>query len=182
MHHAVPFVLISFMHLNIEIKARCTNPDHIRNYLNEHKAEFKGTDFQRDTYFNVPNGRLKLRQGNIENSLIQYERENQSGPKSSQVTLYKVENGDILRNVLLNALGEKVTVEKQREIYFIENVKFHLDKVPGLGSFAEIEAIDKDGTIGKERLQQQCEFYLRAFEIDEADLLTNSYSDMLLNQ
>lgn len=170
------------MHLNIEIKARCTNPDLIRNYLKENKANFKGTDFQRDTYFNVPNGRLKLRQGNIENSLIHYERENQSGPKSSHVSLYKVENGDVLRNVLLNALGEKVTVEKQREIYFIDNVKFHLDEVPGLGSFAEIEAIDNDGSIGKERLQEQCEFYLKAFGIAETDLLTDSYSDMLLNQ
>ncbi|MBI1782965.1 MAG: class IV adenylate cyclase [Sphingobacteriales bacterium] len=170
------------MHLNVEIKARCTNPDRIRNYLKENKADFKGTDLQRDTYFNVPTGRLKLRQGNIENSLIHYERENQSGPKSSHVSLYRVENGDVLRNVLLNALGEKVTVEKQREIYFIDNVKFHLDEVPGLGTFAEIEAIDKDGSIGKERLQEQCEFYLKAFGIKEIDLLTDSYSDMLLNK
>ncbi len=169
------------MHLNIEIKARCNNTAAIREYLLNNKAEFKGTDHQRDTYFNVPNGRLKLRQGNIENSLIHYERQNQSGPKSSQVSLYKVENGEQLRNVLLNALGEKVTVEKKREIYFIDNVKFHLDEVPGLGSFAEIEAIDLDGHIGKDRLQEQCEFYMQAFGIKEQDLLTNSYSDMLLN-
>lgn len=168
------------MHLNVEIKVRCSNPGFIRNYLKENKAEFKGTDYQRDTYFNVQNGRLKLRQGNIENALIHYERQNQSGPKSSQVSLYKVNDGDVLRNVLLSALGEKVTVEKKREIYFIDNVKFHLDEVPGLGSFAEIEAIDSDGTIGKERLQQQCEFYLKAFNINAKDLLTDSYSDMLM--
>ncbi|MBI2730224.1 MAG: class IV adenylate cyclase [Sphingobacteriales bacterium] len=168
------------MHLNIEIKARCSNPDFIRNYLVEHNADCRGTDHQQDTYFNVPSGRLKLRLGNIENSLIYYQRENQSGPKSSLVNLYKVENGNTLRTVLLNALGEKVTVEKKREIYFIDNVKFHLDEVPGLGSFAEIEAIDSDGTIGKEKLQEQCEFYLNAFEIKEDDLLTDSYSDMLM--
>lgn len=168
------------MHLNIEIKARCTNADVIRKYLTDNKAEFKGTDHQRDTYFNVPNGRLKLRQGNIENSLIHYERENQSGPKSSQVSLYKVTDGEILRNTLEKALGIKVVVEKKREIYFINNVKFHIDEVPGLGSFAEIEAIDTDGSIGKERLQEQCEFYLKAFGIKEQDLLTDSYSDMLM--
>ena len=169
-----------YMHLNIEIKARCYKPDAIRKYLLNNNAEFKGTDHQRDTYFNVPNGRLKLRQGIIENSLIHYERENQPGPKSSQVSLYKVTDGDILRNTLERALGIKVVVEKQREIYFIDNVKFHIDEVPGLGSFAEIEAIDTNGSIGKEKLQEQCEFYLKVFDIKEEDLLTDSYSDMLL--
>lgn len=168
------------MHLNIEIKARCTNPDSIRNYLKNNEADFKGTDHQTDTYFNVPGGRLKLRQGNIENTLIHYTRENQAGPKASEVSLYKVDNGDVLRNVLLKALGEKVTVEKRREIYFIENVKFHIDEVPGLGSFVEIEAIDTDGTIGKNRLQEQCEFFMKKFSIAEADLITDSYSDMLM--
>ncbi|MGE5108757.1 MAG: class IV adenylate cyclase [Sphingobacteriales bacterium] len=168
------------MHLNIEIKAKCANPDAIRQYLLNNHAEFKGTDHQRDTYFNVPNGRLKLRQGNIENSLIHYERENQSGPKSSQVSLYKVADGDILRNTLEKALSIKVVVEKKREIYFINNVKFHLDEVPNLGNFAEIEAIDTNGTIGKGKLQEQCEFYLKAFDIKEEHLLTDSYSDMLM--
>lgn len=168
------------MHLNIEIKARCTNPDSIRNYLKNNKADFKGTDHQCDTYFNVPGGRLKLRQGNIENTLIHYTRDNQAGPKASEVSLYKVENGDVLRNVLLKALGEKVTVEKTREIYFIQNVKFHIDEVPGLGSFVEIEAIDIDGSIGKNKLQEQCEFFMNRFSIEEADLITDSYSDMLL--
>jgi predicted adenylyl cyclase CyaB len=168
------------MHLNIEIKAKCNNPELIRKFLLENKADFKGTDHQTDTYFNVPHGRLKLRQGNIENSLIHYEREEKSGPKSSHVSLYKVTDGTTLKNTLVKALGIKVIVEKKREIYFIDNVKFHIDEVPGLGSFAEIEAIDLDGSIGKEKLQEQCSFYLQAFGIKEEDLLTSSYSDMLI--
>ncbi len=66
-----------------------------------------------------------------------------------------------------------------REIYFIENVKFHLDEVKGLGTFVEIEAIDSDGSIGKEKLLEQCNFYLQAFEIKDEDLLEKSYSDMV---
>ena len=62
------------MALNIEIKAKTNHSEFIRGYLQANKAEFKGTDFQADTYFNVPNGRLKLREGNIENNLIHYER------------------------------------------------------------------------------------------------------------
>ena len=44
----------------------------------------------------------------------------------------------------------------------------------------EIEAIDKDDSIGKDKLMEQCNFYLQAFRIPEEDLLTASYSDMLL--
>ena len=58
------------MALNIEIKAKTSQPEFIRNYLDHNKAEFRGTDLQTDTYFNVPNGRLKLREGNIEYNLI----------------------------------------------------------------------------------------------------------------
>jgi len=41
--------------------------------------KFQGLDHQIDTYFNVQKGRLKLREGNIENSLINYDRKNVSG-------------------------------------------------------------------------------------------------------
>jgi len=73
-------------------------------------------------------------------------------------------------------------VEKKREIYFIDNIKFHIDTVAGLGEFIEIEAIDEDGSIGKERLQDQCESYLKRFGVSEEDLIANSYSDLLLNR
>ncbi len=72
-----------------------------------------------------------------------------------------------------------MVVDKQREIYFIQNVKFHLDVVAGLGTFVEIEAIDSDGSIRKEELLQQCHHYMKLFEISETDLLSHSYSDLL---
>ena len=49
------------MHLNVEIKARCPDPERVRAILRQHGAEYKGLDHQVDTYFNVPQGRLKLR-------------------------------------------------------------------------------------------------------------------------
>ncbi len=168
------------MHLNVEIKARCADPAAIRNYLLSHKAEFKGTDHQTDTYFHVAHGRLKLRQGNIENSLIHYERSNQPGPKTSAVNMMKLTDGKTLHSVLSAALGVKTEVIKKREIYFIDNVKFHIDEVEGLGNFVEIEAIDFDGSVGEEKIRQQCEYYVKELQIEAADLLTHSYSDMLL--
>ena len=122
--------------LNVEIKAKCSNPSFIRQYLLSGNADFKGTDEQTDTYFNVPNGRLKLREGNIENNLIFYERSDQAGPKDSHFYLVKVDDAKGLKEVLAKSNGIKVVVQKKREIYYINNVKFHIDEVPGLGTFA----------------------------------------------
>ena len=167
-------------HLNIEIKARCANPQAIRDILQSQGADFHGIDHQTDTYFNVSRGRLKLREGNIENALVYYEREDQQGPKQSHVILYPTTPRGVLKEVLATSLGILVVVKKRREIYFIDNVKFHLDTVDGLGVFAEIEAIDKDGTVGRERLLAQCHAFLGMLQITPDDLVAVSYSDLLL--
>ncbi len=168
--------------LNIEIKARCSNLERIGQILIDEKADYKGLDHQIDTYFNVPKGRLKLREGNIENALIFYHRENISGPKKSRVQLYKTPPGSGLKEILHHSLGIKTRVEKDRKIFFIRNIKFHLDTVEGLGSFVEIEAIDKQGTMGQTKLVEQCERYIQKFGIAKSDLISLSYSDLLLKK
>ena len=167
-------------YLNVEIKARCTNPAFIRDYLLSNNAEFRGTDEQTDTYFHVPHGRLKLREGNIENNLIYYERSNQAGPKDSHFHLVKINDAARLKEALTKANGIKVVVKKKREIYYIGNVKFHIDEVPGLGSFVEIEAGNILADLSKEQLKEQCDYYLQAFNIQPEDLIEVSYSDMLM--
>ena len=165
--------------LNVEIKAHCSRPERIRELLKQKNASFIGTDHQIDTYFQTAKGRLKLRQGNIENALIYYERDDKQGPKSSQVKLYKPRDNESLHHLLSHALDVQIVVDKQREIYFIDNVKFHIDRVKGLGNFVEIEAIDEDGSHSMDQLQAQCDHYISLFEIREQDLLANSYSDLL---
>jgi adenylate cyclase, class 2 len=168
--------------LNVEIKAKCNDASFIRNYLLSNGADVKGTDEQMDTYFNVPNGRLKLREGNIENNLIYYERTNQTGPKSSYFQLVKIEDAVGLKEVLTKSNGVKVVVKKIREIYYINNVKFHIDEVPGLGSFIEIEAGNILNDLQQQELQEQCIFYMAQFEILEKDLISESYSDMIIKK
>jgi predicted adenylyl cyclase CyaB len=87
-----------------------------------------------------------------------------------------------LKEILIKALGILVVVDKKREIYFIDNVKFHIDVVENLGTFVEIEAIDNVGNIGKDKLLQQCQFFLDLFEISQEDLISVSYSDLLLEK
>ena len=165
--------------LNIEFKAVTTRLDDLETLLKQHNPVFIGEDHQVDTYFNVHKNRLKLREGNIENALIHYERENTAGAKSSHVLLYQHQPDKILKEILIKTLGIKTVVDKRRKIYFINNVKFHFDTVAGLGTFVEVEAIDKDGTIGRDKLQAQCDKYAALFNIDTADFCSLSYSDMV---
>lgn len=169
-------------HINIEIKARSTNQDKIREILLARNAEFRGLDHQIDTYFKVQQGRLKLREGDIENYLIQYDRANEEGPKQSNVILYKFDPKSSLKEILIKSLGILIVIDKQREIYFIDNIKFHIDTVKDLGSFVEVEAIDNIGNIGKNKLLEQCLFYRNLFNIREEDLISGSYSDLLLEK
>ncbi len=169
-------------HINIEIKARCGDPEKVREVLRGAGADFKGIDSQTDTYYKVSRGRLKLRQGTIENALIFYQRPDQAGPKRAEVSLYRTTPQSDLARVLGDAMEILVIVKKQREIYFLDNVKFHIDSVEGLGRFVEIEAIDRDGSLGVEKLRQQCEFYRKQLGILTADLINHSYSDMLLEK
>jgi predicted adenylyl cyclase CyaB len=165
--------------INVEIKARCSDPDKLERILLDEKAHFAGIDHQVDTYFQVSSGRLKLREGKIENALIFYKRDNQSGPKVSDVELYKTNPEIPLKNLLGNALGVKVVVDKYRKIFFIDNIKFHIDVVKGLGSFVEIEAIDREMTGNKELLEKQCKKYMQKLGIEKKDLISESYSDLL---
>ena len=168
------------MHINFEFKARCDDLERLEAVLKERSPLFIGTDHQIDTYFNIGHGRLKLREGNIENALIHYNRINTAAAKQSDVTLYQHQPDKNLKAILTKALGIKVVVDKHRKIYFIDNVKFHFDDVQGLGSFVEVEAIDKDGSIGIERLKEQCDYYIQLFGLTEEQFIAESYSDLLM--
>ena len=52
------------------MKARSDDHDRIRAILNNRKTEFRGLDYQVVTYFKVAEGRLKFREGDIEDLLI----------------------------------------------------------------------------------------------------------------
>ena len=166
--------------LNFEFKAKTSTLEDLENKLLELNPLFIGEDHQTDTYFNVSSGRLKLREGNIENSLIYYERHNTADAKQSDVLLYKHAADKTLKEILIKTKGVKVIVEKSRKIYFIDNVKFHFDTIRGLGTFIEVEAIDNTGEIGVEQLKEQCNKYAMYFGIRDSDYVAVSYSDLLM--
>ena len=169
------------MHIkNLEFKAKVETLDLYENLLLQLHPTFIGIDHQIDTYFNVPNGRLKLREGNIENALIQYDRANVADVKQSDILLYKHLPSIVLKEILVKQLGVKAIVDKVRKIYFIENVKFHFDEVKNLGFFLEVEAIDDKGIFTSEQLKQQCDKYFAFFQLAKNQLMEQSYSDLIM--
>ena len=167
--------------INIEIKAKCNNHEGIREVLKSRNARFEGKDHQLDTYFRVNEGRLKLREGNIENNLIYYKRENISGPKQSDCQLFPTAPESQIKNILNDSLGVLAVVDKQREIYYLDNIKIHIDVVRDLGNFVEIEASDEWGNVTRDQLHEQCTELMLAMHIDEEDLESRSYSDLILD-
>jgi predicted adenylyl cyclase CyaB len=166
--------------LNFEFKAHLRKESQVRSTLKRLRARFLGTDHQIDTYFRVPSGRLKLREGRIENALIFYQRTNTARARRSTIDIALLPRRNSLRAILSHSLGVLAVVDKRREIYFVGNVKIHLDRVRGLGKFMEVEAITKSGNLRKVRAQARK--FQKLFAILSADIVPLSYSDMILQK
>lgn len=167
------------MPTNAEFKCRVEGLAAVRTRLMALSPRFAGEDRQRDTYFHAPHGRLKLREGTVETALIAYSRADVAGVKRSDVRLYAPADARVLGEALAAALGVDVVVEKVREIYYVGHVKVHLDTVPGLGAFVEVEAIDTDGTRPPAALFADAEAMRAALGLSDAPLEARSYSDLL---
>lgn len=166
---------------NFEFKAKVDDIEKYETKLLTLNPTFQGLDHQVDTYFNVSKGRLKLREGNIENSLINYDRENISGSKESQIILYQHQPNIALKNILTKQLGILAIVDKKRKIYFIDNIKFHFDIVENLGTFIEVEAIDNNAAFTTEELKMQCDKYFDFFKLTQQNIIDRSYSDLIID-
>ena len=163
----------------VEIKARCRDLDRARELISGWGAELLGRENQTDTFYNVPDGRLKLRVSSAEKLLIGYHRPDQAGPKHCLVDLCPAEYPERLDQVLSNRLGVRVVVRKDRERWLLGNVKFHLDRVENLGEFIEIEILGKRGVDSVESLHSVCEEYIHRLGIAPDDLVENAYADLL---
>ena len=164
---------------NIELKAR--DPDPARSLQSSLAlgAEDHGWLQQLDTYFNVPRGRLKLREQDDTAELIHYERSDDPVERESNYRILPVEDPEALKEVLAAALGVLVAVEKSRRLLLWRNVRIHLDQVPGLGSFIELEAVAQPDSDLTGEYQNVAELR-QALDITDGRILGVGYSDELL--
>jgi len=161
----------------LELKARVESFVVVRNKLRDLKARYVGIFRQIDTYFNVPKGRLKLREveGREKAKLIYYEREDIPGPKRSNVLILEIQEPEPSKTFFERVLGKKIVIDKKREIYMHKGTQIHLDIVKNLGTFIEFERKTKD--FKDRKLLKEL---MKNLKIKDKDLLKGSYSDLLL--
>jgi adenylate cyclase class IV len=125
---------------NVEFKAELRDEALARMVCTSLGAAFIGTLHQTDTYFRVPDAKLKKREvPGLPPEYIFYNRPSRSRPKLSSYTIYT--EAQALERFGAAALPVWVIVDKRRELYLHHGVRIHLDEVEGLGRFIEFEAV-----------------------------------------
>jgi predicted adenylyl cyclase CyaB len=165
---------------NIEIKARAHQFDQLRE-----RAAALATDAplvfrQQDFFYDVPTGRLKLRQfdDGTPSELIFYQRDDRDGPKVSYYSRSPVTNPEAMHALLAQALTTRGIVSKERHVYLVGRTRIHLDRVDGLGDFIELEVVlaqDDDETGG----ELEAHDMFARLGVTQADLVPLAYVDLL---
>ena len=131
----------------VELKALDPDPERTLARALALGAADHGELAQRDTYFGVAEGRLKLREESPGGAhLIAYARPDDAAVRVSEYRLAPVAEPGPLRDALAAALGIRVVVAKRRRLLLWEEVRIHVDAVEGLGAFVELEAVAPPGS------------------------------------
>jgi len=167
------------MAINVEIKARVRDRHALQARAESLCAAPPVVMVQEDTFFHVPQGRLKLRELAPDRAqLVYYERADQRGPKRSEYFLYETDQGAALKALLARALGTRGVVRKVRTLYLHGQTRIHLDEVEGLGDFVELEVVLREGQSEAEG-QAIARRLMRRLGIQPADLVEGAYMDLL---
>uniref|UniRef100_A0A0B6YQD8 CYTH domain-containing protein n=1 Tax=Arion vulgaris TaxID=1028688 RepID=A0A0B6YQD8_9EUPU len=165
---------------NVEIKAKVADPENLIKNAKLLAGDDGIITEQEDTFFNAPNGRLKLRNIKGEQSvLIHYNRPDQEGPKLSDFHTATVDDVEAMKIVLTDALGVKGVVKKSRLLIMLGQTRIHIDDVHGLGHFMELEVMLQDDQ-SVEDGQKIAEEIMDKLDISSSELLDCAYTDMIL--
>ncbi len=164
---------------NLEVKARCAQLAATRAAVHRLGARPVGVEQQTDTYFAVPNGRLKLREIQGQPAvLIAYDRPDRREARLSTYHLVPVSDAAALKAALALTLSIRGEVHKRREIYLWHHVRIHLDEVEHLGAFVELEAVlssDEEAIEAPAHVTHLC----RELAIASVDQIAPSYAELL---
>ncbi|MBX3606978.1 MAG: class IV adenylate cyclase [Piscinibacter sp.] len=165
---------------NVEIKARI---DSVEALLARAQPLADGPPQpirQDDSFFTCAHGRLKLRDfGDGRGELIQYQRADDAGPKTSTYVRSPTAAPDSLREALARSLGLVGRVRKQRLLLLAGRTRIHLDRVEGLGDFLELEVVLRDGEDEAAGLAE-AQALMQRLGIAPAQLVRGAYLDLLL--
>ncbi len=164
---------------NVEIKAVARDWTHLCDTAARLATKGPSELYQRDLFFDVPSGRLKLRSfGGAAGELIAYHRPDQAGPKLSRYQITPVADAAGLEQTLGEVLPLLGIVAKKRTVYWVDRTRVHLDEVTDLGRFLELEVVLAEGESPAQG-RQVADHLLQQLGVAEADLLTHAYLDLL---
>ncbi len=126
------------MPTNLELKVSAKDFRKPLRALKKMGAEFGGTLKQKDTYFPVEKGLLKLRRENGSYELIYYNRDETGKKRWSNFEVLKL-SGKNPEKFFLAIFPKEAVVEKTRQLYLYKGTRIHLDTVKALGKFIELE-------------------------------------------
>lgn len=132
---------------------------------------------QRDTFFVVATGKLKLREEDRRSYLIGYGRVERAGLQLSEYQMVPVPDPAAMRALLAGTLGVLAEVRKRRTLLLCRNVRLHLDEVEGLGLLGEIEAVVPVGG-DPEAERAFVDATLAALGVAKDQLIEGSYFEM----
>jgi predicted adenylyl cyclase CyaB len=161
---------------NLEAKFRLPDLARARTRVEALGFAYAATLIQRDTFFAVRHGKLKLREEADGAALIHYQREDARGVDLSNYTIVRIADPAATRAMLAAALGVSAEVRKHRTLLLRGNIRFHLDEVERLGEFGEIEVVlgaENDASVGAAALRSILEI------LEVRDLIRISYFELM---
>jgi adenylate cyclase, class 2 len=159
------------------VKAALRDRIALRRRLESLNARYVGTDHQTDFYFKTSAGKLKYRKGKIENLITHYVRQFIDGTERTTVLRYDRDPSQEEIDVLFRDYEHIATIEKQRTVYVLSNVRIHLDRLKTGEEFLELEAIDRSNIFSEADLRTQCLIVLKSLGVDADNVIRTGYLD-----
>ncbi len=166
---------------NIEIKTPLQDRAEVESRLATMGAQEVWRKRQRDTFFAVSHGWLKLREeSGSPAQLIAYRRSTEeSGPRASDYELLELSDADAGRKLLGRALDQEVVVAKERTLWMFRHTRIHLDRVEDLGEFLELETVIREQTVDEAR--RETDHVIDSLGLRPEEFLARPYRDALLD-
>lgn len=132
------------MAVNLELKIKLSSHKKIIANLKKIKAGYAGLLKQKDTYYVVKKGLLKLRSVNGKFEMIKYLRDEKGKKRWSDYEVIRME-GKNPEKYFSDLFKIDLIVEKKRMLYLYKGTRVHLDTVKNLGLFLELETVVDKG-------------------------------------
>lgn len=163
---------------NLEIKLKMESFEAILECLINIGASDEGVLNQKDIYYQIGNGLLKLRVQNGDNMLIKYNRDESGNDRWSDYDIMKL-SGDEIEKFLKGIFNIETIVDKERQLYLYKDTRIHLDTVKSLGLFLELETVVTSSLDYAKELFNEM---IKILELNTDKQILSSYRDLMLRK